>query len=204
MSREKTHRCPVCERAFSRPEDLWQHQQAKGHQGASRASRDARSRKGTAWKAAGVLIAVAAVGVALLRDRPSLPSVGSHWHADYAIEICGRTLRRQPPSPGDVHTHGDGRIHVHPASRITAGRAANLAAFFYSLGGRLSDSLLELPGAGMHRNGELCRAGLPGSVRVYVNAQEIRRPARYVPQDGDDILITFGPPSAAREREPRP
>lgn len=185
------HRCPVCQKAFQDLDGLRQHQGTKGHE---------LTRKTPAWKrhagklvAAGVFAAV--VTVAVLGRSRALPSVGSHWHARYAIEICGKRLRQQPYSAGDVHTHGDGLIHVHPASRATTGKAANLAAFFGSLGGRIGDSVLDVPRAGTHRNGDPCGDGRPGEVAVYVGGDRIDNPARYVPQDGDDVVIAFESPS---------
>lgn len=187
------HRCSMCGRTFRRPEDLRQHQWTKSHGTAPRGS-DPRRRH--VWRAIAVAGAAAVLAFFALSRGGNLPSVGSHWHADYAIEICGRPLGRQPPSPGDIHTHGDRRIHIHPASRSTSRKAANLGAFFRSLGGTLSDSVLELPGGATYRDGEACAAGVAGSVRVFVNGKEIPRPARYVPQDGDEVLFTFQPASA--------
>lgn len=142
-------------------------------------------------------MAVIAVLIAL-GSGESLPEVGSHWHAGYTIEICGETLPPRPASPGDVHTHGDGLIHVHPSTYRTAGENANLARFVASIGGTLRDSVLDVPGRRTLRNGDRCQNGEEGRVAVYVNGDRIAEPAAYVPQDGDEVRIAFEP---ATERE---
>ncbi len=137
-------------------------------------------------------VAIIAVLIALPSGE-SLPRVGSHWHAAYTIEICGETLPPQPASRGDVHTHGNGRIHTHPSTFRTAGENANLGQFFRSFGGTLRDSLLHVPRRGTLRNGDRCDNGGEGRVAVYVNGDRITDPAAYVPQDGDDVRIAFEP-----------
>lgn len=190
MSRD--HVCPVCKQTFRRRGHLREHQEAKRHYRQAEAPLLKRHR----WKLAG---GAAILGVALLTvlDRgDTLPTTQSHWHADYSIEICGKTLRPQAASPGDVHTHGDGLIHIHPSSYRTAGENANLGRFFASFGGTLRESLLDVPGVGTYRNGDRCGNGERGRLAVYVDGDPIRDPRAYVPQDGDDIRVVFGPPTS--------
>lgn len=182
--------CPVCERTFGSTEALRAHRRAKGHYETS----------GPPWwrEHAGKLVlgvgAAGLLGWLLLVDRgPRYPTTDSHWHADYVIEICGRELPRAPYSRGDVHTHGDGRIHIHPSMSSTAGRDANLDAFFRSIGGTLRDSLLYVRGEGTYRTGEDACDDRPGRVAVYVDGERIEDPDTYVPMDGQDVRIVFEP-----------
>ena len=72
------------------------------------------------------------------------PGVTDHWHAAYAIDICGSI---QPPltndaDPNGTHTHGDGVIHIHPFSSGGAGENATLGAFLDGAGIKLTDTQL--------------------------------------------------------------
>lgn len=190
------HTCPICERTFASTEALRAHRRAKSHYDTSGPP---------FWRRHGGKLLIGAGAAALLGwlvyvDRgPRYPTTDSHWHADYVIEICGRELPPAPYSQGDVHTHGDGRIHIHPATRASAGRAANLDAFFRSIGGTLEDSLLYVRGEGTYRTGEDTCGDRPGRVAVYVDGERIEDPAAYVPMDGEDVRIAFEPqPTAAQ------
>ncbi|HEY2814178.1 MAG TPA: hypothetical protein VGJ03_11995 [Acidimicrobiales bacterium] len=71
-----------------------------------------------------------------------------HWHAAYAISICGIEqpfLTDVQPDTLGIHTHGDGIIHVHPFVDTVAGDGANLGAFLQQVGAVLADSKLSLP-----------------------------------------------------------
>jgi hypothetical protein len=122
--------------------------------------------------------------------KQELPGQGDHWHARYSISICGEQIPPRPYSQGDVHTHGKDKIHVHPHSSATAGKGANLGAFFESFDGTLTDSKIAIPMVGTYENGDKCN-GDPGEVVVNVNGNKISDPANYVPQDGDVIHIRF-------------
>ena len=73
---------------------------------------------------------------------PAKPS--DHWHAAFAVDICGK---EQPPvqdGPVDklgIHTHGDGVIHIHPFVTRAAGKGANLGRFFTQVGMKVTDSV---------------------------------------------------------------
>lgn len=183
--------CSQCGRTFANGEALKQHRAAVHGNGSG-------IRWGS-WLLWGTLAALLVGGgywaYGAWGTRP-LPRPGDHWHADYEIVVCGRTLPHQPYSQGDVHTHGSGRIHVHPHTRETAGRRANLGRFVRSLGGRLGDTVLVLPDGRTYRNGDRC-GNEPGRVSVYVNGRRLDRPARYVPRDGDRVRITYEPRSEA-------
>jgi hypothetical protein len=152
------------------------------------------------WLIAGgvILVFLLFVGALVRRPRPTLVLVGDHWHARLTIEICGRTLPPLPPSPGDVHTHGDGVIHIHPEGAGSAGRNATLGRFFATTPMRVTANSIASAGES-RRNGDRCPDGRPGTLQALVRhrGQEVFRPERdflrYLPQDGDEIRVVFGP-----------
>lgn len=136
-----------------------------------------------------VVLGGAVVGYGILK-RPPYPRVGAHWHAPFSVEICGRPLAF-PPSPGNIHTHGDGVIHVHPETD-EEGRQANLATFFASLGVSLKSGELVLPDGRRFRDGDRC-GQTPARLRLWVNDREMppEEFLRYYPQNGDRIRVAF-------------
>jgi hypothetical protein len=138
----------------------------------------------------GVVVAVLLVGAGLgfvfsddAGESRVLPGVGDHWHAEYSIEVDGEALAAFPASEGDVHSHGDGRVHIHPHSVNTAYEAATLGAFFASVGGELTNDTLRLP------DGRSFGQTPAADLQVLVNGQPITAWSTFVPQDGDRIEI---------------
>lgn len=97
-----------------------------------------------------------------------------HWHAAFAIEVCGTELDPLQDGPTDVqgiHTHGDGLVHIHPFTRAAAGDRATLAKYFKQVGLTVTNTGFELP-AGMKMKdgsttvkvGETTCAGKPGEL----------------------------------------
>ncbi|MDQ7829369.1 MAG: hypothetical protein QN122_09945 [Armatimonadota bacterium] len=164
------------------------------HRARARPRQPAGRRRGyLPWLVAAVVAAAFILMVAALARQPRLPRVGDHWHARFTLEVCGTVQPPFPPSPGDVHTHGDGVIHIHPSTRETSGRAASLGAFFRSVGMRLTPSTLSLPDGRTLRDGERCPDGRQAHLRVLVNGREVRDPLAYVPQDRDQVRVVYGP-----------
>lgn len=78
-----------------------------------------------------------------------------HWHAAFAIEVCGTELGPLQDGPTDVqgiHTHGDGLAHIHPFTRTAAGKRATLSRYFKQVGLTVTDTGFELP-EGMEMEG---------------------------------------------------
>jgi hypothetical protein len=136
---------------------------------------------------------IAAASAFVVIWDPRLPYIGDHWHARYSITVCGRTIAPLPGTLGGVHTHGDGRIHVHPARSSEEGRNANLALFFRTSGGELTQDSLTIPGGRTYREGDACPDGRPGHLTATVNGNAMSSPPRYVIRDEDVIRINFGP-----------
>lgn len=72
------------------------------------------------------------------------PAIGDHWHAAFGGYVCDSFLEPVPEttSPQGIHTHGDGLIHVEPASSAGAGDNAKLGLFLDSANIELSDDEL--------------------------------------------------------------
>ena len=121
------------------------------------------------------------------------PQVGDHWHADYTITVCGETIPDFGETPGGVHTHGDGAIHLEPAHPAEAGPSANMARFMAGAGGRLTDTSLRLPSGEEYNNGDTCPDGDSGQVFLMVNGIPSANIASYVPRDGESIEFGFEP-----------
>jgi hypothetical protein len=123
---------------------------------------------------------------------------GDHWHVAFGVYACDKFLGNiaKVNEPDDVasggavagseynavgiHSHGDGVVHVHPASG-GAGRKAKLGTYFRMVGVKISDDKLELPeGLGTFKKGDDC-GGKPGSLKVLVwdNADDVGEPKKY-------------------------
>lgn len=138
-------------------------------------------------------VAVIAPTLTVDPEHYSGATVGDHWHAEYSIEVCGETQQPFMYSDGDVHTHGNGQIHVHPHSAGSAGSEANLEAFVGSVGGVMTDTRLMIPGWGIDST-EKCD-GQSSEFVVYVNGSRVDNPTNYPPQDGDVVRFVIRPES---------
>jgi len=141
----------------------------------------------------GALVAVVVAGLFYyLGTRPLYPNVGHHWHAPFSVTICGERLPPMPAGPGDLHSHGDDVIHIHPSRPETGGPNATLAAFLAATPLKITETTLEIRGK-TYTNGDRCSDGRPGRVRVTISGRERKDFASYIPQDGDKIEFRFGP-----------
>lgn len=145
------------------------------------------------WIGLAVLAAVSfGVLLAAVARQPKGPSVGAHWHARYSLLICGQPHPQFPFTPGNVHTHGDGVIHIHPVTPAEAGKNANLQRFFRSAGVTFARDRIVFPDGKTYRNGDRCPDGTVGEVRLQINGKPATAFERYVPQNGDTIVVEFG------------
>ena len=88
----------------------------------------------------GVLVLIVALGVSLVvyarndrssQEKGAFPQLGDHIHTAIGFNVCGQFLNNLPEFAGKVglHTHGDGLIHVEPASQLGTGSNATLGLF---------------------------------------------------------------------------
>lgn len=127
-------------------------------------------------------------------------SIGEHWHASYRIYICGHRMSNYPTVEGEVHSHGDGFIHIHPATPQFSGDNATLGAFLRQYETALGEDaqgnrVLVFPDGTKFENRDTC----PGSdeehnVEVLNKGEPIEGdPGLFIPHEGDAIVIRFGP-----------
>ena len=138
------------------------------------------------------MVIVVAVLVAIVGSQPSGPSIGDHWHVPFKIVVCGERLPPLPQSAGDIHTHGDDVVHIHPDSSATSGRNATIAAFLNSAAVRVTDTSITF-GSKTLTNGDRCVDGRAGAVTVLINGKPTPTFLSVVPKDGDQIDIRFEP-----------
>lgn len=105
-----------------------------------------------------------------------------------------------PSVEGELHSHGDGFMHIHPATPQFAGDNASLGTFL-----RLYETAIEtlpdgkraliFPDGTSYKDGDRC----PGSekrykVEVLNKGEKIEGdPAAFLPHEGDAVVIRFGP-----------
>lgn len=127
-------------------------------------------------------------------------AIGEHWHATYTIYICGRRMTNYPTVEGELHSHGDGFIHDHPATQAFAGPNANLGNFlrlYETSIGRLPNgkNSIQFPDGTHYTDGDTC----PNDHKHYdlealVNGKRYNGdPSKITPHDKDKVEIKFGP-----------
>jgi hypothetical protein len=153
------------------------------------------------WRLLAVLlVALAGSVVAVQLDDDGVagtapgPRIGDHWHAAYAVFICGQRQPNFALWEGGVHTHDDGIIHVHPLLPSEEGAGASLSRWFEYGGGLLTRTEVRLPGSGVAvENGDVCPDGGAGELQVLVNGLPLEDWSDYIPRHGDQVVIVFGP-----------
>ena len=127
-----------------------------------------------------------------------------HWHADFEIWVCDKEIKLAEPKGLSnkqgvdlMHAHADNRIHVEGV--ILDKKQASLGAFFYAIGGSLSDDGLRVPtdnGLVSAHEGDKCNEQ-PAKLYVFVNGNLIENPSAFViaPYEkvppGDRIKFVF-------------
>ncbi|MBI3026980.1 hypothetical protein HYY70_02610 [Candidatus Woesearchaeota archaeon] len=110
-----------------------------------------------------------------------------HWHADFEIWACDKEIKIKSPKGLSnkqgvdlLHAHDDNRIHVEGV--LLDRRAASLGAFFYTIGGSLSDDEIRVPTdeslVSVH-NGDKCNE-LAAKFYVFVNGNLMENPSTYI------------------------
>lgn len=151
-----------------------------------------------------VLLVVGGLGFAyFLRENPPPITrgaiVGEHWHASYRIYICGKRVTNYPTLEGEIHSHGDGFMHIHPATQPFANENANVGVFlrhYETLIGSQPNGkrMLVFPDGTRYEDGDECPDGKKYNLEVLNKGEEIEGdPAAFTPHEGDQIVIRFGP-----------
>ncbi|MBS3096502.1 hypothetical protein J4480_03615 [Candidatus Woesearchaeota archaeon] len=131
-----------------------------------------------------------------------------HWHADFEIWVCDKEIKLVEPKGLSnkqgtdlMHAHNDNRIHVEGV--ILDKKQASLGAFFYAVGGSLTNDGLKVPtdnGLFSFHDGDFCNEK-PAKFYVFVNGNLIENPSPYEiapyekvpPGDGIKFIFTEKP-----------
>ena len=134
------------------------------------------------------------------------PGVGiDHWHATYEIWVCGEKQPDLARFDAGIHTHGEGIIHLHPFESSEEGPGAALGKFFEYGGGLLTENEMRIPDTDTaYANGDTCPDGDEASISAWVNEEPLDDFALYIPQDGDQIVISFGTTDSPSAESPSP
>ncbi len=117
------------------------------------------------WLFVVAIVAIVALGVGIVlfaRDEnggagnnatPPRANLGDgepsdHWHAAFAVNVCGKEISPLQDGPTDVegiHTHGDGLVHIHPFTRSASGKRATMGKFFKQVSFKVTDEGFQLP-----------------------------------------------------------
>ena len=164
--------------------------------GNRRLSKRINGRNPWVWIAMGLIVLVVTLLLWFLlsvgdAQEEGYPQVGDHLHADYSIYICGALELDYPYSEGGIHTHGEGRIHMHPSHSGEAGSNATMARFLAGTGGRLTDTMIETPDGKVFNNGDICPDGRVVNISLKVNGVAKNPIASYVPRDDDILELRF-------------
>jgi hypothetical protein len=182
-------------------------QQRRAH-GRRAAPRRKRSSTGLfAGSMIALLIGGAGAAYVSLKHPPPLTrgaAVGEHWHATYKIYLCGHRVTNYPTVEGEIHSHGDGFIHIHPSDDQFAGANANLGNFlrlYDTTLGRLPNGKTEItfPDGSHFTDGDTCPTDHKHYDVVLTNkGKKVKGdPGLYTPHDGDQLVLAFGPQGTA-------
>jgi hypothetical protein len=176
------------------------------------AARTSRKRPDRALAAVGVAVLV--IGVSLMFAlKPAHSStglqLGDHWHAALGVYACdhwdgdaswatpfdpntGQPVKVGTSTYAPMHSHHDGLIHMEPADSADTGSAASLGNYFRFNGFELSATHVKFATADL-TNGDRC-GNATGTLHWLVNGKErAGDPTKYLPHDGDWIVIAFLP-----------
>jgi len=161
----------------------------------------------------GIVVVLGTAGIVYSKDQrqpdTSHPRQGKagqaqdHWHAAVGFDICGTFAPNitDEADPTGIHTHGDGIVHIHPASPLASGKRATLKVFLDAVKAKVSASQIALPGQPAKKNGDKC-GDKPGEVQVKTWANRgpdtpgfvsMGNPSDLRPKDGELVTIAFVP-----------
>jgi len=154
------------------------------------------------------LVTLYLVIVTLHLNLISLTKGPVHWHADFEIWVCDKEIKLVEPKGLSnkqgtdlMHAHNDNRIHVEGV--ILDKKQASLGAFFYAVGGSLTNDGLKVStdnGLFSFHDGDFCNEK-PAKFYVFVNGNLIENPSPYEiapyekvpPGDGIKFIFTEKP-----------
>ncbi len=148
------------------------------------------------WITGGGTIAAVVIVVAVLQGTSGGANAGDHWHAALNIQVCNDSPYELPFFNGNVHSHGDGYIHLHPTTSDESGDNASLDTFFRNAaeavpGFVLTEDSIQIDEGIEYRDGDPCPDGSTGRLALTINGEEHDDFMSYLPQDGDEVSVRF-------------
>lgn len=163
-----------------------------------------QKRRGATAFTALILLLLLGGGAAIALFRANPPpltrgaSIGEHWHAQYKIYICGKRVTNFPTVEGQLHSHGDGFMHIHPADAGGSGDLASLGSFLRLYETNITElpsgkRELTFPDGKKYTDGGRCPDKKRYNLEVTNKGKKISGdPGLFLPHDGDVVVIQFG------------
>ncbi len=124
-------------------------------------------------------------------------SIGEHWHGSYKMYVCGKRIENYPTVEGEIHSHGDGFMHIHPSTQAFAGDNANLGTFLRLYQTSFTQDnkgrrVMTFPTGLKMQDGMKC--GKKKEKWIFTNKGKVVKgdPSTYLPHDGDVLVMQFG------------
>lgn len=148
---------------------------------------------------------IAGVGLIVysVTNKPPLTRgaiAGEHWHASLKMFICGKQVTNYPTHEGELHSHGDGFMHIHPQTAAASGDLASLGTYLSLYQTQFTQDAkgkrtLTFPDKTHYSDGDKCGKKGRGYDFVFTNKGDKIEgdPSTFLPHDGDVIVIRFGP-----------
>jgi hypothetical protein len=151
--------------------------------------------------------------IALFRANPPPltrgASVGEHWHTAYKIYICGKRVTNYPTVEGEIHSHGDGFMHIHPSTPAASGNNANVRTFLLLYETSLiqtpdGKNQLSFPDGTKYTDGDRCKNdGKKYDLTMRNKGKEVGGDlGAFLMHDGDSLEIAFGPKGSKTMKNP--
>jgi hypothetical protein len=150
--------------------------------------------------------------IALFRANPPPltrgASIGEHWHTAYKIFICGKRVTNYPTVEGELHSHSDGFMHIHPSTPAASGANANLRTFLLlyetALTAEEGKNTLTFPDGTKYADGEKCKNdGKRYDLTLKNNGKSVGGDlGAFIPHNGDSIVLAFGPEGKKTMKNP--
>jgi hypothetical protein len=136
-------------------------------------------------------------------------SIGEHWHTSYKIFICGKRVSNYPTVEGEIHSHSDGFMHVHPSTPAGSGENANVRAFLLLYETALvadakGQNSLTFPDGTKYTDGDKCKNdGKRYDLTMKNKGKKVTGDlGAFLMHNGDELTIAFGPEGKKTMKNP--
>ena len=151
--------------------------------------------------------------IALFRANPPPltrgASIGEHWHTAYKIFICSKKLTNYPTVEGEIHSHADGFMHIHPSTIAASGDNANVRTFLQLYETSLTQdekgkNTLSFPDGTKYTDGDKCKNdGKRYNLTLKNKGKEYHGDlGGYLMHNGDSLVLAFGPEGKKSMKNP--